>query len=85
MVYFYKRNASVGSVCTQDRVPVTLAARTNSLEKDEQVLCDPCFVAGVNIAMSPRTDLMTTVYLICNQPSMVMRSETRKKAKTNHD
>jgi len=58
------------------RLPVTLAAR-NDCEQEEQVLCDPCFIESINHAISPTTDLKTAVYLICSQPSMIMRSKSK--------
>ena len=45
----------------------------------EQVLCDPCFIGAINMALSRATDIKSHVLQVCNQPMMVTRAHDNKK------
>ena len=87
MVYFYSRvePLPIQMVVSQPRtrkepreenaqVAVMIPSRDHEAgEGDEEVLCDPCFLGAIHMALSPINDFKAQVLMLpcMNQPKMV--------------
>jgi len=62
---------------TARQVTVMLPARgQGATSDDEEILCDPCFLGAINVALSRATDLKLFVSKFYkNQPSMITRAQ----------
>ena len=89
--YFYKRMTPKGMprrsranvmprLEIARQVTVMLPARgQGATSDDEEILCDPCFLGAIDVALSRATDLKLFVSKFYkNQPSMITRAQLFK-------